>query len=269
MKIVDIQNLNVYFNGKKGRSHLVRDVSFSLETGKCLCVLGESGSGKSMTMKAIMGLLDTNFYIEGVANFNGRNLLTLNKEEVRQVRGKELSMVLQNPMVCFDSLYRIESQMAETFRTHTDWSKEEIYINSTNALQKMMIRDPEEVLKKYPHQLSGGILQRIMIAIALTLNPSLLIADEPTTAIDAITQFEIMKEFQKLKNDKITMIFITHDLAVASLIADEILVMNQGKIVDKGTFSEIMQNPQDTYTQLLIEKRMAVMDAYTKVFKKS
>lgn len=264
MKILDIQNLNVYYNSKKGRSHIVRDVSFSLEKGKCLCILGESGSGKSMSMKAIMGLLDMSFTIEGIANLNNRNLLNLEREELRQIRGKELTMVLQNPMVCFDSLYRIEKQMAETFVTHTKWTKAEIYENSYNALKKMMIHNPEEVLKKYPHQLSGGMLQRVMISIALTLDPSVLIADEPTTAIDAITQVEIMKEFQSLKDNQTTMIFITHDLAVASLIADDIIVMNKGKIVDAGTFAQVMENPKDLYTQLLIEKRMAVMGAYKK-----
>lgn len=265
MKVLDIQHLNVYYNGKNGRSHLIKDISFSVDKGKCLCILGESGSGKSLTMKALMGLLDTNFDIDGTANMNGRNLLTLSKEELRQIRGKDLTMVLQNPMVYFDSLYRIEEQMSETFRTHTNWSKKEVYEKSVHILKTMMINDAEEVLKKYPHQLSGGMLQRIMIAIALTLNPCVLIADEPTTAIDAITQFEIMKEFQKLKEHKTTMIFITHDLAIAHLIADEIIVMRQGKIVDSGTYFEIMENAKDAYTRLLIEKRIAVMDAYKAV----
>lgn len=168
-------------------------------------------------------------------------------------------------MVCFDSLYRIDYQMSETFSEHTDWTKEQIYTNSIKTLEKMKIDDPKEVLQKYPHQLSGGMLQRIMIGIALTLNPSILVADEPTTAIDAITQHEIMKEFIKLKENNMTMIFITHDLGVASIIADSILVMNKGKIVDHGTFSHIIKNADDDYTKMLVEKKIAVMSKYKHV----
>lgn len=174
-------------------------------------------------------------------------------------------MILQNPMTCFDSLYRMEAQMAETFRTHTDWDKKTIRQKSIQALEKMQIQSPEEVLRKYPHQLSGGMLQRIMIAIALTLEPKILVADEPTTAIDAITQFEIMKEFQRLKGEGTTLIFITHDLGVASLIADHVLVLNGGQVADRGTFRDIIDHPKDSYTKLLVEKRKAVLAAYQNV----
>lgn len=269
MEILNVNNLNVRYtakkNGKKKESHIVKDVSFTLNEGECLVILGESGSGKSMTLKSVMGLLDMNFKIEGSAMFNGIDLTKESKENLRKLRGKEMTMILQNPMTCFDSLYRIDYQIAETFQEHTDWSKEEIYAQSIKALEKMMINNPAEVLKRYPHQLSGGMLQRVMIAVALTLNPKVLVADEPTTAIDAITQFEIMKEFQRLKDNKTTMIFITHDLGVASLIADKVMVMNKGEVVDRGTFKEIIENPKDNYTKLLVEKRISVMKQYKEV----
>ncbi|WP_099469837.1 ABC transporter ATP-binding protein [Konateibacter massiliensis] len=265
MPILEIKNLNVTYNGKKGKHSIIKDVSFRVSKGECLCVLGESGSGKSVTMKAVMGLLDNNFDISGSAFLEGRNLMEQDAEALRKMRGSDLTMILQNPMTCFDSLYRIDYQMAETFLAHTNWSKEEIYQKSVEILEKMKIKEPGEVLRKYPHQLSGGMLQRIMIGIALTLNPKILIADEPTTAIDAITQFEIMDELKRLKNQHTTMIFITHDLGIASMIADTVIVMNGGKIVDNGTFSEILQSPKDEYTRLLIEKRSAVMNVYKKV----
>ena len=268
MAIIDVQNLSVTFKGKKSASQIVKNVSFQVEKGECLCILGESGSGKSMTMKSIMGLLDHTFSVEGQASLEGQDLITASKEELRQMRGKNMTMILQNPMVCFDSLYRIDYQMNETFEEHTDWSKEEIHAKSIEILEKMQIRSPQEVLKKYPHQLSGGMLQRIMIGIAIALDPKILIADEPTTAIDSITQFEIMKEFERLKQQGVTMIFITHDLGVASMIADKIIVMNKGEIVDRGTFEEIKKNQKDEYTKHLVSQKMRVMEAYKKALGK-
>ena len=268
MNIIDVKNLGVVFKGRKKDSQIIDDISFSVKKGECLCILGESGSGKSMTMKAVMGLLDSNFKITGEAHLQEKNLLTASKEELRQMRGKNMTMILQNPMVCFDSLYRIDYQINETLQEHTDWSKEEIHKKSIEILEKMQIRQPQEVLKKYPHQLSGGMLQRIMIGIAIALDPKILIADEPTTAIDSITQFEIMKEFERLKQQGVTMIFITHDLGVASMIADKIIVMNKGEIVDRGTFEEIKKNQKDEYTKHLVSQKMRVMEAYKKALGK-
>ncbi len=264
MHVLSVQDLKVTFKGKRKTSELVKGVSFDLKKSECLCIVGESGSGKTMTMKAIVGLLDHNFTIEGKAMLGNLDLLHASKEELRKVRGKRMTMVLQNPMVCFDRLYRIGYQMKETFEEHTKWSKEEIHAKCIETLQKMQLEDPEEVMKKYPHQLSGGMLQRIMIGIALTLNPDILIADEPTTAIDSVTQYEIMKEFVRLKESGVTMIFITHDLAVASLISDHVIVMNKGKIVDRGTFEDIKQNAQDEYTKQLVHQKQLVLEAFNK-----
>lgn len=219
-----------------------------------------------MTVKSVLGLLDKNFQISGRAIFDGQDLLQESKEELRRLRGSRITMVLQNPMTCFDPLYRIGSQMAETFATHTTWSAQEIRSHSLEILAQMRIRNGEEVLEKYPHQLSGGMLQRIMIGIAMALEPELLIADEPTTAIDAITQYEILEEFVRIKKEKHTaMLFITHDLGAISKVADRVLVMNSGHIVDSGTFEHILMHANDPYTRMLVEKRSAVMHRYRQV----
>jgi len=175
-------------------------------------------------------------------------------------------MVLQNPMTCFDPLYRIGNQMAETFATHTSWNVQEIRSRCLEILDQMRIRNGEEVLEKYPHQLSGGMLQRIMIGIATAMKPALLIADEPTTAIDAITQYEILNELLHIKeNHNTAIIFISHDLNAISRVADRIVVLNHGAVVDRGDFQHILHHAQDPYTKLLVEKRADVMRRYTAV----
>ena len=207
-----------------------------------------------MTVKAILGLLDRQFRIEGQAWFEGKDLCRAGRDEQRRLRGQKIGMVLQNPMTCFDPLYRIGNQIGETFATHTA---------SLEVLEKMRIHNPEEVLGQYPHQLSGGMLQRIMIGLALAMKPVLLVADEPTTAIDAITQAEILKEFQRIKEESHTaMIFISHDLGAVSKIADEIVVMNGGKLVEQGDFEHILRHAKDPYTRMLAETRRSVMERY-------
>ena len=264
--ILKVENLNVTLTYRKTSKKLVENVNFEVHPGECLGILGESGSGKSMTVKSILGLLDKNFHVSGSAVFDGHDLLKESKEELRRLRGSRITMVLQNPMSCFDPLYRIGNQMAETFATHTTWNAQEIRSHCLKILNQMQILNGEEVLQKYPHQLSGGMLQRIMIGIAMALQPELLIADEPTTAIDAITQYEILEEFIRIKKSKNTaMLFITHDLGAISKVADRILVMNSGHIVDSGDFEHIRNHAQDPYTRLLIEKRSAVMHHYREV----
>lgn len=261
--VLKVENLNVTLTYRKASKKLVEDVSFEVHPGECLGILGESGSGKSMTVKSILGLLDKNFQVSGSAVFDGHDLLKESKEELRRLRGSRITMVLQNPMTCFDPLYRIGNQMAETFAAHTAWNAQEIRTCCLKILDQMQILNGEEVLEKYPHQLSGGMLQRIMIGIAMALQPELLIADEPTTAIDAVTQYEILEEFVRIKKNKNTaMLFITHDLGAFSKVADRILVMNSGQIVDSGDFEHIRNHANDPYTRLLIEKRSAVMCHY-------
>ena len=264
--ILKVENLNVTLTYRKTSKKLVENVNFEVHPGECLGILGESGSGKSMTVKSILGLLDKNFHVSGSAVFDGHDLLKESKEELRRLRGNRITIVLQNPMTCFDPLYRIGNQMSETFATHTTWNAQQIRTCCLNILNQMQILNGEEVLEKYPHQLSGGMLQRIMIGIAMALQPELLIADEPTTAIDAITQYEILEEFIRIKKNKNTaMLFITHDLGAISKVADRILVMNSGHIVDSGNFEHIRDHAQDPYTRLLIEKRSAVMHHYREV----
>lgn len=264
--ILKVENLNVTLRHRRVSKKLVEDVSFEVHPGECLGILGESGSGKSMTVKSVLGLLDKNFQVSGSAIFDGQDLLKETKEELRRLRGSRITMVLQNPMTCFDPLYRIGNQMAETFATHTSWNVQEIRSRCLKILDQMRIRNGEEVLEKYPHQLSGGMLQRIMIGIAMALQPELLIADEPTTAIDAITQYEILEEFIRIKKQKNTaMLFITHDLGAISKVADRILVMNSGHVVDSGSFDHILKHADDPYTRMLVEKRSAVMRRYRQI----
>lgn len=261
--VFELNHLQVSLRGKKRNTDLVKGVSFSVKPGECLGILGESGSGKSMSIKAAMGLLDKNFVVSGSAKFQGDELVGKNAEQLRRLRGGQVGIVLQNPMTCFDPLYRIGNQIAETFAAHQKWDAGEIKERSIEMLDKMQIRNPEEALEKYPHQLSGGMLQRIMIGIAMSMEPSLLIADEPTTAIDAITQFDILNEFAVIKQKhKTAMIFISHDLNAVSQIADKIVVLNQGTVVDQGDFHHIIHHAADPYTRLLIEKRTDVMRKY-------
>lgn len=261
--VFELNHLQVSLRGKKRNTDLVKGVSFSVKQGECLGILGESGSGKSMSIKAAMGLLDKNFVVSGSAKFQGDELVGKNAEQLRRLRGGQVGIVLQNPMTCFDPMYRIGNQIAETFAAHQKWDAGEIKERSIEMLDKMQIRNPEEALEKYPHQLSGGMLQRIMIGIAMSMEPSLLIADEPTTAIDAITQFDILNEFAVIKQKhKTAMIFISHDLNAVSQIADKIVVLNQGTVVDQGDFHHIIHHAADPYTRLLIEKRTDVMRKY-------
>ena len=252
--VFELNDLHVSLQSHHKETELVCGVSFAVAPGECLGILGESGSGKSMSMKAAMGLLDHSFHVKGSAQFQGEELLGKSAEELRRLRGGKVGIILQNPMTCFDPLYRIGQQIAETFSAHNNWTTEEIHVRSL------------ELLEKYPHQLSGGMLQRIMIGIATAMKPSLLIADEPTTAIDAITQYEILNELLHIKeNHNTAMIFISHDLNAISRVADRIVVLNHGAVVDRGDFQHILHHAQDPYTKLLVEKRADVMRRYTAV----
>lgn len=265
-KILEVSQLSVVYEQRGKKTPIITDISFSVAKGQCLGILGESGSGKSMTCKAVTGLLDRSFNIKGSAVFHGTELIGLNSHKKRQLRGKDICMVLQNPMNCFDPLYRIGAQMQETLKEHTPLSNPEIMQKSIETLELMHIKSPEDVLKKYPHQLSGGMLQRVMIGLAIALSPKLIIADEPTTAIDSITQFEIIKEFLRIKKDlDVAIIFVTHDLGIMTKLADDVLVMHKGVAVEKGPLKHVFMHSKDVYTQSLIQKRKAVMDQFERV----
>ena len=281
--ILTVRDLSVHFRQGKRLVQLVDRVSFSVARGECLGILGESGSGKSMSAKEELveialrtkddilildpesefGQLVDNFQVTGSSRFEGRPLLSQTPEQLRRLRGGKISMVLQNPMSCFDPLYRIGEQMAETLQEHTSLKGRPLQKRMEDILCLMRIHDPADVLRKYPHQLSGGMLQRVMIGLAICMQPSLIIADEPTTAIDSISQYAIMQEFLRIKQrGEVSMIFISHDLGVLSLIADRLIVMHDGKAVESGTAQEIFDNATDTYTRHLIKQHRAVMHRF-------
>ena len=262
--LLEVKNLSVKI--KKTGKEIVKNISFNMEENTCLGILGESGSGKSMTCKSILGILKENLEANGEIIFDGRNLLTLKKEESRDIRGKEICMILQNPMTSFDPLYTIGNQLLETFLEHLNINRDEAYKLAVESLEKMRLKDIEEVLKKYPHELSGGMLQRIMIAVAIALKPKLIIADEPTTAIDSLNQKDIIDEFIILKKElNVSLLFVTHDLGVLTNLADNLIVMQNGEIVEKGTTKEIMTNAKHEHTKFLIVTRRALMEKFKKV----
>ena len=258
MKILEVKNLVIKL--KKDNREIIKSISFSMKKNTCLGILGESGSGKSVTCKSILNILNKNFDVKGKIIFDGKNLLECKEEKMREIRGKEICMILQNPMTSFDPLYTIENQMVETFLEHIKISRQDAVKLAKESLEKMRLKDIDNVLKKYPHELSGGMLQRIMIAIAIALKPKLIIADEPTTAIDSLNQKDIIEEFKILKNEiNVSILFVTHDLGILSYLADNLIVMQNGKIVESGITSEIINNCKHEHTNFLIETRRALM----------
>ncbi|TCO68727.1 ABC transporter ATP-binding protein [Marinisporobacter balticus] len=268
--VLKVENLFVTVKDQSGLNQVVKGISFVLNKGECLGILGESGSGKSITMKAIIGILDSSFSVSGEAIYNGKNLIGAPQKYLRKLRGQKITLVMQHPMACFDPLFSIEKQMKETLRTHTSMADDEMEKKLLDILNFMCIRQPDEVLKKYPHQLSGGMLQRVMIGLALVMDPDIIIADEPTTAIDAITQYEIIQEFLRIKNQRgKSIVFISHDIGVISAVADKVLVMNQGCVVDQGKLDEIIKNASDPYTRQLIRTRNKITQKYEESVKRS
>ena len=262
--LLEVKNLQIKLknNGKK----IIKNSNFYMKKNTCLGILGESGSGKSITCKSLLNILNKNFDVSGEIIFEEKDLLKLSQTEMREIRGKDICMIVQNPMTSFDPLYTMENQMTETFCEHLKISRKEAVSLAMEVLEKMKLKDIPDILKKYPHELSGGMLQRIMIAIAIALKPRLIIADEPTTAIDSLNQKDIIEEFKILKNElNVSLLFVTHDLGVLSVLADNLIIMQNGEIVEKGRTEEIMSNPKHEHTKFLIETRRALMDRFKKV----
>lgn len=271
--LLEVNKLTVTLdNGNK----LLDDVSFTINRHSCLGIVGESGSGKSLTCKAIIGLLEPYFDVSGQILFrphqakltlaNNGDLLQQNKQTLKQIRGKVISIILQHPMSAFDPLYCIGKQVVETLQAHQDINKKQAMTKALEMIENIGLNNPQEIYKKYPHQLSGGMLQRIMIGLALMLEPELIIADEPTTALDSISQFHILKMFTEIKqNSKTTVIFISHDLGVIHHIADDIIVMNKGKIVESGSREQIFYHPQHDYTRYLIDTRKQLLNKFNAI----
>ena len=232
MNILEVKNLEVIL--KKSNKKIIKNINFSIEKNSWVGILGESGSGKSITCKSILNILNDNFNINGEIIFDGENLINYTEKEMKNIRGKQICMILQNPMTSFDPLFTIQNQMVETFLEHLNISAKEALELAKESLEKMRMKEIDVVLKKYPHELSGGMLQRVMIAIAIALKPKLIIADEPTTAIDSLNQKDIIEEFKILKNEiNVSILFVTHDLGVLSYLADKLIVMQNGEIVEK------------------------------------
>ena len=252
---LEVENLKIGFKIKGRTVVAVDDVSFSVDKGETLCIVGESGSGKSVTSMAIMQLLAVPpaKYMGGTIYFDGENLLEKTEREMNAIRGKRIAMIFQEPMTALNPVLTIGYQMTETIRTHMGLHKKQAIQRAEELLQEVGINDVEKRMKQYPHELSGGMKQRVMIAMALSCNPQLLIADEPTTALDVTIQAQILGLLKKIKKDfGMTVVFITHDLGVVAGIADKVAVMYAGKIVETGEVHEIFANPRHPYTQGLI-----------------
>ena len=253
-KLLEVKDLNVAFATRRGIVQAVNNLSFTLNKGETLGIVGESGSGKSVSMNSVMGLVrDSNVTISGEVLFNGADLLQKSDEEMRSIRGREIAMVFQDPMTALTPVYTVGWHIVEQIRLHTQMSKTEAKNRAIEILDEVGIPDPKRRVGQYPHEFSGGMRQRAIIAMALALNPSLLIADEPTTALDVTIQAQILdllKRLQSTHNSSI--IIITHDMGVVSEIADEVLVMYAGRMVERATKKALFANPEHPYTQGLM-----------------
>jgi len=252
---LEVRNLRTHFFTRAGVIKAVDDVSFTVERGQVLGLVGESGSGKSVTGFSIIGLVDPPGRIAGGSIlYQGQDLAKLSEEEMRSLRGNRIAMIFQDPMMTLNPVLRIDTQMIEAVRAHAKVSKAEARARSRDALGMVGIPSPEERLNAYPHQFSGGMRQRVAIAIALLHNPDLLVADEPTTALDVTIQAQILAEVQKLATDHGTaLIWITHDLSVVAGLADRVCVMYAGRIVEQGSCEDVLSRPAHPYTQGLLD----------------
>lgn len=237
MALLEVKNLHTYFKTRKGIVKAVNDVSYSLDSGKTIGIVGESGSGKSVSAMSILQLLDGNGYIaEGEVIFEGKDLTKLSQQEMYSIRGNKISVIFQEPMTSLNPVFTIKRQLSEPFIIHQKMSKKEAEKKAVEMLYAVQIPNPETVLLQYPHQLSGGMRQRVMIAMALACKPKILIADEPTTALDVTIQAQILHLMNELQRENGTaIIFITHDLGVINEMADDVVVMYCGQVVEQAS----------------------------------
>ncbi|RWQ25250.1 ABC transporter ATP-binding protein [Mesorhizobium sp.] len=251
--ILSVKDLRVRFRTLDGAVEAVKGISIHVNAGETVAVVGESGSGKSQTMMAAMSLLASNGEATGSVDYRGRNLLTLSKSELNQVRGRKISMIFQEPMTSLDPLYSIGNQLIEPIRRHRGLNAAEAREEALKLLRLVHIPDPERRMKSYPHEMSGGQRQRVMIAMALANDPDILIADEPTTALDVTIQAQILMLLAELQRKLgMAIVFITHDLGIVRRFADRVYVMRQGEVVEEGEAEAIFVNPQHAYTKMLL-----------------
>lgn len=267
-KLLEVKNLTIGFPEETGMRTVVDDVSFTVGYGEIVGIVGESGSGKSMTVQTIMGLKNRDAHIlSGEILFNGKDLLKMSDEELSKIQGNDMSMVFQEPMTSLNPVKKIGWQVAESLKIHTSMPDDEIHGRVVEILANVGLPKPEELCQKYPHQLSGGMRQRVMIAMALACNPKIIIADEPTTALDVTIQAQILDLLRNLKNKiNSSIMLITHDLGVIAEMADYVVVMYAGRVVEKGTVQEIFANPSHPYTIGLMASKPVIGKKVDKLY---
>jgi len=253
-QLLEVNNLKTQFTTRAGLVKAVDDVSFELAEGELLGLVGESGCGKSITALSIMRLVSPpGQIVDGSIRFKGEELLTAKRERMREIRGNDIAMIFQDPMTSLNPVYTVGDQIAEALRLHRDLSKKQAWEAGIDAMREVSIPSPERRVKDYPHQLSGGMRQRVMIAMALACDPDLLIADEPTTALDVTIQAQILELLDELRRTrKLAVLLITHDLGVVAEVADRVCVMYTGKIVEQSGVDELFVKPKHPYTQGLL-----------------
>ncbi len=254
MALLEVDDLRTYFKTRAGEVHAVDGVSFSVERGKTLGIVGESGCGKSVTALSIMGLLPpSGRIVSGSIRFEGRELTTMSQRELEDIRGRQIAMIFQDPMTSLNPTLTIGTQIMETMQRHLDFSRDEARKRAIELLEEVHIPNARQRLDDYPHRYSGGMRQRVMIAIALSCNPKLLIADEPTTALDVTVQAGILDLLEELREEhQMSMIIITHDMGVVAEAADDIAVMYAGQIVEQTSAEELFDHPEHPYTEALL-----------------
>jgi peptide/nickel transport system ATP-binding protein len=253
--ILQVRDLKVSFRTEQGVVQAIDGVSFDVREGEVLGIAGESGSGKTVTLLAVMGLIiDPNAIITGSILYRGRELVGMPARDMRHLRGREIAMIFQDPMTALTPVYTIGWQIVEQIRAHQTISKRAAWDKAVALLAEVNIPNPEEAAHRYPHQLSGGMRQRAVIAMALSCNPALLVADEPTTALDVTVQAQIIDLLRKLqKTHGAAIVFITHDLGVMAELADRIMVMYAGRIVERSTKADLLSDPRHPYTRALLD----------------
>ncbi|GGE12675.1 peptide ABC transporter ATP-binding protein [Marinithermofilum abyssi] len=259
--VLEVEGLGVRFRTEEGDVPAVQGASFSVQRGEVLCIVGESGCGKSITSLSVMGLLPDSAKAEGSIRFDGNDLLAMSQEEIRQIRGNEVSMIFQEPMTSLNPVFTVGFQVMEPLVIHRKLSKREAYEEAVRLLEQVGIPDPRKRMEQYPHELSGGMRQRVMIAIALSCQPKLLIADEPTTALDVTIQAQILDLILKLKEETgMGVVLITHDMGVVAETADRVVVMYAGKVVEEADAETLFQDPKHPYTKGLLRSMPSVDD---------
>ncbi|MGG1443220.1 ABC transporter ATP-binding protein [Brevibacillus laterosporus] len=258
--ILTVNNLNIVVSTPHGVTQTVNEVSFEIEAGKVFGLVGESGSGKTMTCMSLLNLLpDKAKVVEGSITFRNKDMLTCSVEDIGKIRGSEIAFIMQNPMTAFNPVRTIGRHFIETLRTHFPITKREAQKMAVEHLEKMDLPNPESILKQYPFQLSGGMLQRVMIAITMSLHPSILIADEPTTALDTTNQLQILKQLDRIRKEYDTgILLVSHDLGVIAQLADEVAVMYGGYIVEKAPVWKLFNHPMHPYTRVLLQARLGL-----------